>query len=115
MTMRTIAVLLVPALAAALTLGPASARDREPPRPELRSLDTNHDGKVTVREFDAAMARARRDPPPQDRREPPRDSPRKEPPRDAPPRGADLDRNHDGVISPAEFQRRQPPPPPNRR
>lgn len=45
-----IAALAVPGMAM------AQSTRQVPPRPQLSDMDSNHDGKVTLREFDAAIA-----------------------------------------------------------
>ncbi|MER5171265.1 EF-hand domain-containing protein [Thioclava kandeliae] len=107
---------LGPAIALGLscTAAIAQAQDGAPPPdsphdgpPPYWMLDHNHDGHVSIREFDDFFAhhpiqpRAPEDAPP-----PPRD-PNAPPPKrdheDKAPSGKMVDRNHDGRISPHEY------------
>ena len=80
-------------------------------------MDSNHDGKVTLREFDAAIAAGpghqggqaghgkapqtkSRTPPPPPSGDRQGDGQGRTP---QPPKAADLDKNHDGIISQREF------------
>ncbi|WP_330629277.1 EF-hand domain-containing protein (plasmid) [Thioclava litoralis] len=89
---------------------PPAREANEPPRPpSLKEMDRNHDGRVTVKEFDMFMAEhaPRPDGPPPSKSghaAPKGAAPKGKADHPRPPSGAELDRNHDGIISKKEFK-----------